>query len=547
MRRAILAGLALLVPLACGAQEREAHVGGTLRLTSSAGAGSMDVQANYLLKAVQMFVAVYDGLVAYKKVGGEDSATIVPDLADAIPAPSDGGRTYVFHLRGGIRFSDGREVGPEDAAASFRRMFKLRSPNAGSWYAGSGGAAACLEAPDGCTLAGGVEADETARTVTFRLTAPDPEFMAKLAMTFASIVPADSPARDVGADALPGTGPYMFASYDANQRAVLVRNPNFRQWSADAQPAGFPDQIVYAFGLGDNAEVTAVLNGQQDWMFETIPMDRLGEVSAHAPLVHVQPLLAYDYIALNTRIPPFDDARVRQAVNFAVDRRAAVNLFGGPKLAAPLCQTLPPGMPGFEPYCPWSADPGPRWTKPDLARARRLMAESGAVGAKVTLVTGDEAMEHSVGVYFQSVLNSLGFEASLRTVSANIEFTYIQNTNNNVQASVTNWQADYPAPSDFLDVLFACRSFHPGSDASVNISGWCDEALDALMQDASAKAVTDPAAANPIWAAADRRITDAAPVVTLFRRSRIDLLSPRVGGYAFSSVFNMLFSQAWVR
>ncbi len=548
-----VAALALaLLPLQGHAADRAAllrqHSGGTLKLTAAGAAGSLDVQINYEDKGWQLAAMAYDGLVGFKKVGGTDSDTVVPDLAEAIPAPQDGGKTYVFKLRQGIRFSDGRDLTVKDVAASFQRLFKIASPNAGSWYAVIVGADACLKTPATCALSGGIVTDDAARTVAFHLTAPDSEFLYKLSTPFASVIPAGTAPRDLGTAPMPGTGPYMIQSYDPNKAAILVRNPHFKEWSADAQPAGYPDRIEYSFGLEAEAEVTAVLNGQYDWMYDTKPLDRLAELGGkHKNLVHISSQLAYDYLPLNTRLPPFDSLKARQAVAYAVDRRAMVNLFGGPNLAAPLCQQLPVGMGGYQPYCPFTVDPGAKWTKPNLARAKRLVKESGTAGQEVTLITSDKVVEKSIGVYLQSVLNAIGYKASVKAISSNIQFTYIQNTNNKVQASLTDWYQDYPAPSDFLYVLFGCASFNPGSDASVNISGYCDKAVDAQMQRALVTAVTDKAAADRMWAAIDRKLTDDVAAVSLFQPKELDLVSARLGNYTHSDQAHMLLSQAWVR
>ena len=93
-----------------------------------------------------------------------------------------------------------------------------------------------------------------------------------------------------------------------------------------------------------------------------------------------------------------------------------------------------------------------------------------------------------MGVYVQSVLNSIGYKASVKAISGNIQFTYIQNTNNKVQISVTQWYQDYPAPSDFLYVLLGCASFHPGSDTSVNMAGYCNKPIDNMMKKALSSA-----------------------------------------------------------
>ena len=525
------------------------HQGGTLRLIASGAAGTIDPQINYVSQFWEVFFVVYDGLVSFAKTGGAASNDVVADLAQAVPKPEDGGKTYIFKLRDGITFSNGQTLTPGDVVASFQRLFKVVSPNAGTWYNVIVGADACLKTPATCTLAGGVIADDKARTVTFHLTQPDAEFMYKLAVPFGAILPASTPAQDLGTKPAPGTGPYTIASYDPNRQMRLVRNPSFKSWSEEAQPAGYVDEIDYDYGLGDEAAVTAIENGQADWMYNAPPPDRLGEIgSRYMSQVHINPLFASYYLALNVNLAPFDDLKVRQALNFAIDRRAAVILFGGPRLASPTCQILPPAFPGYEPYCPYTKNPGKTWTAPDMAKAKQLMQESGAKpGAPVTLVVVDRAVDRAIGTYVQSVLSELGFKASVKALSPNIQFTYIQNTSNKVQISLTDTFQDYPAPSDFLRVLFSCANFHPGSDASINVSGFCDRSIDAQMQRALMTATTNEDAANALWAQIDREVTDRAAVAALLTPKNVDFVSKRLGNYTYSDQFRMIFSKVWVQ
>jgi peptide/nickel transport system substrate-binding protein len=165
----------------------------------------------------------------------------------------------------------------------------------------------------------------------------------------------------------------------------------------------------------------------------------------------------------------------------------------------------------------------------------------------VTLITNDRAVERAIGTYLLGVLRELGFDASTKALSPNIQFVYIQNTNNKVQISLTDWYQDYPAPSDFLYVLFGCDNFHPGSDASINIAGFCDKAIDAEMQQALATAVTDKAAANKMWAKIDQEVTKTAAVAPLFTPKHLDFVSKRLGNYTYSSQYRMLFSKVWVQ
>jgi len=524
------------------------HRGGTMKLLAKAAGGTLDPQINYTLQYWQLYQATYDGLLAFEKAGGDAAFTVVPDLAENLPTPTNGGKTWVFKLRKGIKFSNGQPVTVKDVVASFQRIFKVKSPTSGGFYAGIVGAKACLAKPATCTLKGGVVGDAKANTVTINLIAPDPELKYKLAVPHASILPANAPSSDAGTKPIPGTGAYYFASYNPNKQLVMKRNPYFKVWSKLAQPNGYPDQIVQSFGLTVEAQITAIENNQADWTLEAPPADRLNEMGTkYAKQVHVNTLTAFWYAPMNTRLAPFNNVKARQAVSYAIDRNALVKIFGGPKLAAPSCQVLPPGFPGHVDYCPYTKNPGATWSAPDVAKAKQLVQQSGTKGAKVTVLSSDDEVNKAVAVYIQSVLNQIGYKASVKPISNNIFFTYVQNTKNKVQINIQQWYQDYPAASDFLYILFGCESFHPGSDSSINIAGFCDKKINAQMHAALTLEQTNETAANAAWAKVDKQVTDAAPMATLFTPKHVDFTSTRVGNFTFSKQFYWLVDQSWVQ
>jgi peptide/nickel transport system substrate-binding protein len=551
-----LIGLAALVLTACGGSSKKkssassGNSGGTLMtVAKGAPSGSPDPQINYTLQEWQLLIITHDGLLGFKRASGTEGTKLVPDLATAIPKPQDGGKTFVFHIRKGIKFSDGKELKPSDVTYTFERLFKIgQSPNAGTWYNVIVGGDACVKTPATCDLSKGVIADDAAGTVTFHLTKGDPEFFDKLAVPFAFILPTGTPNKELQ---LPpaGTGPYKFVQYNPNKQIKLVRNTNFKEWSKDAQPNGNPDVIIQKFGLSAEAEVTQVENGQADWVFDTPPSDRLNEISTkYANQVHVNPLTAVWYWAFNVRVPPFNNLQARQAVNFATDRNALVKIYGGPKLAVPTCQILPPNFPGYKPYCPYTKNPGSgKWTAPDMAKAKQLVAASGTKGASVKVNTDTVETDKALGLYFVGLLNQLGYKASLQALSPDIQYPYCQNSKNKVQFCWSSWYQDYPAASDFLNILLGCASFIPNSNASPNIAEFCDKGIQAQMDAALQQGITDPSGANTKWQAIDKAVTDQAPWVALFNPKYIDFLSKRVKGYQFSPQWYFLLAQASVK
>ena len=169
----------------------------------------------------------------------------------------------------------------------------------------------------------------------------------------------------------------MIAAYRPKQLIRLTRNPQFHEWSQAAQPDGYPDEIVFRIGGTPDEAVKAVVQGKAD-AFSTSQSQTPPSASTLAAIktryagqVHANPQPATVALFLNTRLPPFDRLDVRKALNYAADRAAAVEATGGPDVAQATCQILPPGFPGYEPYCPYTIAPNERARGLRLTSPRR--------------------------------------------------------------------------------------------------------------------------------------------------------------------------------
>jgi YVTN family beta-propeller protein len=520
--------------------------GGTLRVVSTVPPTSIDTALLYPWAQAQFSDATYDTLVTFQKTGGGSGLQLVPDLAVAMPAVSAGGTLYTFTLRPGLRYSTGRPVRPQDFRYALERVLDL-NPTAASFLGGIAGAAAC--APGKLCDLRGVSVDDSARTVTFRLTSPDPDFLYKLAFEFTAPVPPDIPARDVGRNPIPGTGPYMIARYVPRRQVLFTRNPFFREWSAAAQPEGSPDRIAWTFGTSLSREAAQIEAGQADWTDDVLP--GVASLSALYPgQVHISPLPEIIYTAFNTRAAPFNDPRVRRAFSLAADRGRFAALLGGSDLAAPACQILPPGIPGYRPYCPFTTDPttSGTWVGPDLAAARKLVAASGTTGMHVTVWSDDAAPDGTTGAFTVSVLRELGYRATLHIAPHAAVVQAANDSRRRIQATDGAWYADYPSASDFFDLFFRCSDFRLADPADTrNGTFYCNPAVDRLMDLADTRQVTDPARAAATWTAVDRAVTYAAPWVTLANLNNIDFLSARVTNYQYNPFLGVLLDQLQIR
>ena len=422
-------------------------------------------------------------------------------------------------------------------------------------FRGVVGADACGRSPATCRLSKGIVTDLSASTVTFHLTRPDPNFLVNLAQPTAFVVPAETPAEDVGTRALPATGPYMVQTFVPKRRIAAVRNPRFREWSRAAQPDGYPDTIEWTLAgeagspIGEDAAVDAVLRGQADLYNDQPPADRIDELTTrYTSQTHLWPYQGSFLMYLNTRVPPFDDPRVRRAISYAVDRRAVKELYPGPAVIS--CQLLPPNFPGYQPYCPFTLDPSPAgaWTAPDRATAARLIKESGTSGTNVTVWS--HAYFDDISRYFVKLLDKLGYHARLRTVGDNSQagfnqfYGHLADSRNKAQIG-TYYTVGFPSPAEATSVL-RCEAFVSNSGNNGNISEFCSQELEGRIEHALSLQATDPAKAGSAWAAVDRQIADQAPVIGLLVPQGVDLVSKRVGNYQLNPVWGIILSQLWV-
>jgi len=536
------------------------HRGGTVTAIAPQvppGALPTDPAVAYYSLVWQMLSMTNDGLVGYRRVGGLAGDQLVPDLATTLPAPTDGGKTYVFQLRNGIRYSNGQLVRPEDFRRALERVFMIDNTPAGNpaippTFDGIVGARQCERSPGRCDLARGITVSDAANTVTFHLTAPDPQFLYKLAFSWAYAIPPGTPGHLITPAQLPATGPYMTKSLVQGHVWTLVRNPRFRPWSQQAQPGGYPDRIVLRFDVAPGQAAAAVEHGRADVLLAP-PLSQVGQVATrYTSQLHSGPLVATYALALNTRVPPFNKLAARRALNYAIDRTKVIALNGGPLTAQPTCQILPPTMPGYQPYCPYTLHPsrGGAWTAPNLARARRLVRESGTRGDKVTVpdMTPGDPVPVAMARYVASVLDQLGYRASVRLFANYNPYTaFTLDSSDRPQLSFFTWYQDFPAPSDFIDPLFTCGSFLPHDQNNLNASEFCDPRIDTQARQALARQARGLAVAAPRWTAIDHELADQAPWVPLFNPRNLTVLSAGVGNYQFHPYWNLLIDQLWVR
>jgi ABC-type transport system substrate-binding protein/class 3 adenylate cyclase len=482
-----------------------------------------------------------DGLVGWRRVGGVAGAVPVPDLAVSLPVPTDNGLAYTFHIRPGIRYSTGVPLRASDFRRGLQRAFRLGDYDGSYDYPVIIGAQRCLKRPARCDLSRGMVADDATNTLTIHLAAPDPDLLDQLTLPAAFPVPPGAPVSP-RTRSVPGTGAYEVSSYTpaaphhgrAHGLLVLTRNPYFRQWSAAAQPAGFPDRIVVKTNYSQAEQVTAVEQGRTDFAWDGPPFGEVTSLELNSPAtLHQYVAPATTWLWLNVRSPPFNNLLAREAFNYAINRQvlaqASDDWFDRGR---PTCQLLPPAYSGYVPYCPYTTD---------VAKAQALVHQSGTSGDKVTLITPSDGprYEHLLA----TALREIGYRPRTLELPFSTYWGRPARFYARYQAGLANWLADYLTASDFLGPLIDCS----GISSSYNMGGICNHTLDASIATALSNENVRPGIAAQQWAAIDRDVTEQAVVVPIDNQLGWDFVARRVGNYQRNPQLGMLMDQLWVR
>jgi len=454
---------------------------------------------------------VYLPLLGYKHANGPEGATIVPYLAQSLPKVSSDGKTYTLTLRKGLKYSNGQPVKASDFKATIQRDFQVDSPGVG-FFGGIVGAAQYGKTKKG-SISGIVTNDKTGQ-ITIHLTAAQGDFENILATEFAAPVPASTPAKDQSTRPAASTGPYMITSYKPNKQIIEVRNPHFDASMFDGNvPSGNPDKVVWDIIGDDSVALQRTISGQDDWSsYHPIPPDRLAVVQQKYgdQLKVFTPANTY-YFFMNLRVAPFNNVKVRQAVNYAINRQALVRIYGG--LAQPTENILPPTYPSYKKHTLYPYN---------LAKAKALIAAAGVKGMSVTVWNHARGLDPKAGDYLTSVLNQIGFKAKEKIINAAVYWTTIGNQATKAQIGFADWFQDYPHPLDWIDVLLNGERITQTHNN--NYADFDDKAVNTKI-DALKKQPTLTSGVNEQWAALDKQIMQQAPWAPFVNRQFTDFFN----------------------
>ena len=471
----------------------------------------LDPQQAYTGQSWWAMWNVYETLLTYKHVDGPAGYQLVPGLAQSMPKISSNGRVYKFTLRKGVKYSSGKPLKASDFKWAIKRGFLATGQGVG-FYTDIAGAEADSKHPTKSGNISGIITNNKKRTITIKLATPRGDFLTILALIFAAPVPANTSTAILNGT-IPGTGPYRFSSFDANRGFTMVRNKYFKP--TKYIPRGNPDKIDVALVGDANAATQRVISGQADYSNAAIPPDRIATVKNQGHLVLRQTANTY-YFWMNINEPPFNKLAVRQAVNYAIDRAALQKIVWG-GLGQGTQNILPPTYPSYVKL---------KLYNHNVAKARQLIQQAGAKGAKVTVWTRQVSDALDAAQYYTSVLNSIGLDATLNSLPRATYYSTIGNVATHAQTGWARWLEDYPHPLDWFDVLLNGNRI-TNTDNN-NYAWYTNKKTNAEIESLKKSQVLTPAV-NKRWATVEKQIMAQAPWAPWSNRVFPEFFSKKIG------------------
>jgi ABC-type transport system substrate-binding protein len=494
------------------------RIPGTLRLASKPDPSTLDPARAYDTTSINFVRVIYNGLVDY-----DDNARIVGMVARDWTISPDG-KTYTFHLRPNVKFHSGRRVVAEDFRYSLERILDPETASDGlSFYSNIEGATeftADREKPEkerklqhvhGIRVKGDDE-------ISFTLIQPDVAFLNVLALPFGFVVPREhivalEAQGKTLSDAPNGCGPFKLESWQHDASLKLVRNKEYFR-------PGIPrvERINTSIGGDETLHLMQFELGDIDVMNDVPPADfaRLTEDPRWKKTIIHAPMMDVRYLCMNMEMQPFDDVRVRQAFNYAINKERLVQVQSGRVSVAR--GILPPGMPGYNTKL--------RGYEYNPDKARALLKAAGKENLNLTLWVATIDGYDKVGQSIQQDLKNVGVTVSINKITYK-ELKTLAGQRKKIPLCILGWLQDYSDPANFLDVLFNSKSI--SNTASLNRAFYSDKTTDSLLSRAAIE--QNPPTRLQMYQQVEQRVMDAAPWVPLYHSERYVMRQPWVSNY----------------
>jgi peptide/nickel transport system substrate-binding protein len=515
--------------------------GGTLKFVHPDDWDSLDPGNTYYAFAWDFDRFFGRTLVTYKNVPGKDGLTLVPDLAESLGKASSDGKTWTYTLRKGVKFEDGTPVTSKDVKYAIERTFALDVFSNGPTYfqdlLGDGkypgpykdkNGLASIETPDD-------------QTIVFHLNRPFSEF--DFLATLPQTVPVPQ-AKDNGANYMLhpiATGPYKVDSYQPGKSLSMSKNPN---WDASTDPNR--KQLV------DKIEVTLKVDANDNRLIAgdaDIDIAGTGVSAAAQAKILSDPNLKKNadnpltgflrYIAIGTKVKPFDNVHCRKAVIYAADHEALQTAYGGPTSGDIATTALPPTVVGYQKADVYNMLQDKNG---NVAKAKEELAACGQPnGFKTTIAARANRPKEVAGAEaLQQALSKVGIQTDIQKFPSGQYFSnYAGSTNyahsHNFGLMFMGWGADWPSGYGFLQQVFDGKSIKASGNS--NLSELDDPAINKIFDDSLT--VTDSAQQAQMWTQVDQKVMEDAAIIPVVYDKALLYRNPEVTNVFVTPAYGM--------
>ncbi|WP_329562631.1 ABC transporter substrate-binding protein [Kitasatospora sp. NBC_01266] len=519
--------------------------GGTLHVLADQDFSDLDPTRNWVEPEMDFGIRyLYRTLTTFKAEPGSGGLQIVPDLATDLGEPSDGDRTWTFHLKDGLKYEDGSPIVADDIKYNVERSFSPDLPGGPDYAKMYLNAPADYQGPlHGQRLGPSAIEVPDAKTIIFHLKRPVAEFGYTVTLPTFAPVPI---AKDTGVNYANhpfSSGPYKIQSYDRGKQLVLVRNP---YWDAATDPVrkAYPDKIVVDQTLSSTNVADRMIadqNEDQDAIsYADLDPSKVSSVITD-PTVRSRLVSENSncdaLLDMDTSKPPFNNQNLRLAVEYAVDKSAYQAAAGGPALADIATTYLPPELTGGSSVDHFKIPPGG-----DLDKAKQYLAAGGSPGGFSTTLTVANTEEQRAES-LQASLKRVGINVTINAVDPSVAYSVEGNKNTQTGLSLAGWCPDYPSAATFLPMMFDSRIISDVGNQG-NITRFTDPSVDAEMDRIAG--LTDVNAANQAWQALDAKIMDEAPAIPLAWQKKPLLVGSNIAGAFGAPVWSAQIDYATV-
>jgi peptide/nickel transport system substrate-binding protein len=454
------------------------HKGGTIIFDHSSTPDSTDPGNTYYAHMWDFSRLYATPLMTYKTCPGTCGQQLVPGLATAPGTASSDGLTWTYHIKSGMKFSDGTPITSADVKYAIERTFAkdvlVNGPS--YWQVLLAGNAAKYKGPYK-DKTGNLTAIDTpnATTIVFHLGKPFGD------LNYVAAIPQTAPvpkSKDKGANYQldpVSSGPYMFQSYQLNKQFTLVRNPNWNP-ALDPQVKQLPNKIVVNLNVNANDIDNRLMAGDIQ-----VDMEGTGVQSAARAKILSNPKLKassddpitgfewFEYI--NTKVPPLNNVHCRRAVEYGANKTTLHNAYGGPYGGDIASTALPPTVVGYKKFDMYNA-----LSKPggDVANAKKELAACGQPNGFTTgmVYRSDRPREAQAAQALQAALAPIGIKLQLKGVPTGTYFSNYAGVptwmhSHDIGIADGGWGPDWPDAWGYLYSLVDGKSIVPAGNTNI--------------------------------------------------------------------------------